>query len=246
MMMMNSSILITTALLCMISVLSILPGAKAFSSMVMSSSTSPTKNEKGVLGRKAFFQSVATASSTIVTASTLLTPVPPAYAMGGGGGSNLPQTGVEAPSFTLPTSRGGTKSLEDLTSTGKWTVLYFYPGAFTSGCTLEARGFQRDIAEYQSLGTQIVGVSVDAVEKNASFCSEEKLDFYMLTDDNGIVSKKYGSALKIPGFGTFSNRQTYIIDPKGDLRWVFTDVESHVSRHSAEVLDKLKDLKKSA
>lgn len=44
------------------------------------------------------------------------------------------------------------------------------------------------------------------------------------------------------GFGTFSNRQTYIIDPKGNLRWVFTDVESRIARHSQEVLDKLTEL----
>jgi peroxiredoxin Q/BCP len=64
----------------------------------------------------------------------------------------------------------------------------------------------------------------------------------MLSDRGGIVSKKYGSSLSIPGFGTFSNRQTYIIDPKGELKWIFTDVESRIARHSAEVLDKLKEL----
>lgn len=64
----------------------------------------------------------------------------------------------------------------------------------------------------------------------------------MLSDTGGTVSKQYGSALSIPGFGTFSNRQTYIIDPKGNLRWVFTDVESRIARHSAEVIDKLKEL----
>lgn len=44
------------------------------------------------------------------------------------------------------------------------------------------------------------------------------------------------------GFGTFSNRQTYIIDPEGNLRWVFTDVESRIARHSSEVLEKLHEL----
>jgi peroxiredoxin Q/BCP len=129
-----------------------------------------------------------------------------------------------------------------LTNSGKWTVLYFYPGAFTSGCTLEARGFQADFERYAKLNTQVVGVSVDSVEKIAQFCSAEKLDFYMLSDNGGKVSKDYGSALSIPGFGSFSNRQTYIIDPKGNLRWVFTDVESHIPRHSTEVLEKLSEL----
>ena len=125
-------------------------------------------------------------------------------------------------------------------------VMYFYPGAFTSGCTLEARGFQRDIDKYRNLNAQIVGVSVDAPEKNAQFCTAEGLDFYMLSDKNGHVSKEYGSAISVPGFGTFSNRQTYIIDPKGMLRWVFTDVESHIARHSSEVLEKLSELTATA
>jgi peroxiredoxin Q/BCP len=64
----------------------------------------------------------------------------------------------------------------------------------------------------------------------------------MLSDAGGKVSKLYGSALSLPGFGTFSNRQTYLIDPKGSLRWVFTDVESHVARHSTEVLAKIKEV----
>lgn len=158
--------------------------------------------------------------------------------------TTLPETGAKAPDFDLPNSRGeGSTSLKTLTHDGKWTVLYFYPGAFTSGCTLEARAFQADIAKYQKLNSQIVGVSVDPVEKNANFCSSEGLDFYMLSDQGGITSKAYGSAVSIPGFGTFSNRQTYIIDPKGSLRWVFTDVESHIPRHSQEVLEKLEELK---
>lgn len=125
-------------------------------------------------------------------------------------------------------------------------MLYFYPGAFTSGCTLEARGFQRDINLYRDLNTQVVGVSVDSVVKNAQFCNEEQLDFFMLSDVGGKVSKLYGSALSVPGFGTFSNRQTYLLDPKGNLTFVFTDVESHVPRHSAEVLGKIKQVQEEA
>jgi peroxiredoxin Q/BCP len=136
--------------------------------------------------------------------------------------------GIKAPDFDLPNSQGeGSTTLSSLAKDGKWTVLYFYPGAFTSGCTLEARGFQRDIEQYRAFNAQVVGVSVDPVEKNAQFCAVEKLDFFMLTDEKGDVSKLYGSALTVPGFGTFSNRQTYIIDPQGYLRWVFTDVERY-------------------
>lgn len=154
-----------------------------------------------------------------------------------------PEAGTKAPSFELPNSRGdGRVTLEKLTKNKKWTVLYFYPGAFSTGCTLEAKNFQRDIEKYRDLNAQIVGVSVDPPEKNASFCSTEGLDFYMLSDTGGKISRLYGSALSIPGFGTFSNRQTYVIDPDGNLRWIFTDVESRIPRHSTEVLEKLSEL----
>lgn len=88
--------------------------------------------------------------------------------------ANTPPTGSKAPDFELPNSRGeGTTSLQSLVKTGKWTVLYFYPGAFTTGCTLEARAFQRDIDQYRNYNAQIVGVSVDPPEKNSQFCSSE-------------------------------------------------------------------------
>ena len=71
-------------------------------------------------------------------ASTIATSALPAFA-------SVPETGAMAPDFDLPNSRGeGTTSLRSLIKAGKWTILYFYPGAFTSGCTLEARGFQAD------------------------------------------------------------------------------------------------------
>jgi thioredoxin-dependent peroxiredoxin len=197
--------------------------------------------------RRAFIQkaattTVGTVSAIAVTSSLSITK--PVYA-DGLPSSSIPQpvTGSKAPEFELKNSRGtGDTTLQSLIATGKWTVLYFYPGAFTKGCTLQARYFQRDIDNYRKLNAQIVGVSVDPPEKNDQFCTTEGLDFFMLSDTGGRVSKLYGSALSVPGFGTFSNRQTYIIDPKGNLRWVFLDVESRIPTHSSEVLEKLKEL----
>jgi len=197
----------------------------------------------GMVGTKRSF--LAKTAATVVVGSAA------SFCVLGGGkeamAATLPSTGTKAPMFELENSKGtGKTSLEGLVRSGKWTVLYFYPGAFTSGCTLEARGFQKDIEMYRKLNAQIVGVSVDPVEKNSQFCSAEGLDFYMLSDVGGQVSRLYGTALSIPGFGTFSNRQTYIIDPEGMLRHVFLDVESHVARHSSEVLEKLGELEQAA
>ena len=203
------------------------------------------ESKQRCMDRSSFLQhAFIKASSVSIVPSILLTTSSPQPASAAPHSKDVPQLGTKAPYFSLPSTldSGKETNLDQLSSSGKWTVLYFYPGAFTSGCTLEARGFQRDILEFKSLNTQIVGVSVDSIEKNAQFCTEEKLDFALLTDEGGTVSKAYGTALSIPGFGTFSNRQTYLIDPNGYVQFVFTDVESRVARHSSEVLDKLKEL----
>ncbi|PYL51792.1 MAG: peroxiredoxin, partial [Verrucomicrobia bacterium] len=69
-----------------------------------------------------------------------------------------PEPGKPAPDFSLATGDGSQVSLKDYR--GKWIVLYFYPKDFTSGCTMEARNFQRDLAKYEGVGAVILGVSV--------------------------------------------------------------------------------------
>jgi thioredoxin-dependent peroxiredoxin len=157
---------------------------------------------------------------------------PSALAMGG----KLPAINKPAPTFTLPTNTGAGKvSLADYT--GKWVVLYFYPKDFTSGCTLEARRFQQDIAQYQQRTTEIVGVSADTVDSHAKFCDSEGLKFPLLADTDGKISRIYGSWL-----GVFSMRHSFIIDPKGILRATFTSINP--SSHSKEVLTTLDKLQK--
>ncbi len=93
--------------------------------------------------------------------------------------------GRAAPDFALPNTRGEVVDLDSLTSNGTvWAILYFYPGAFTTGCTLEARKFQELEDEFRvGANARIAGISVDGVEKNAEFCLREKLNFYMMTDE---------------------------------------------------------------
>lgn len=160
----------------------------------------------------------------------LLLPMAPAWAMGG---QMLPLN-EPAPAFTLPTNDGkGQLSLESLR--GKWVVLYFYPKDFTPGCTLEAQRFQRDLAKYQAKNTQVVGVSADSVNTHAEFCSAEGLRFPLLADEDGSVSKAYGSWM-----GYLSMRHTFIIDPDGILRERLVKVSPAV--HSTEVLERLTEL----
>jgi thioredoxin-dependent peroxiredoxin len=114
-------------------------------------------------------------------------------------------------------------------------VAYFYPKDFTSGCTLEARRFQQDLPQYRAKNTQILGISVDSVDSHAEFCDSEGLKFPLLADTDGAVSKAYGSWL-----GAVALRHTYVIDPDGVLRAIFTGVNPAI--HSQEVLAKLEKL----
>src|SRR6266480_4011705 len=82
--------------------------------------------------------------------------------MGAAETQQQPEVGKPAPDFSLTTGDGSQISLKDYR--GKWVVLYFYPKDFTSGCTMEARNFQRDLTKYEDSGAVILGVSVDTAQ----------------------------------------------------------------------------------
>ena len=152
-----------------------------------------------------------------------------------------PAAGNPAPAFTLPNQEGAQVSLDQFK--GKWIVLYFYPKDFTSGCTVEAHNFQRDIDKYAQKNAVILGVSVDDVNSHKSFCSKEGLNFKLLADIEGKVSQEYGSTMDYNG-KTYSARNTFIIDPKGKIAKVFIKVSP--AGHSDEVLAALAELQKPA
>ena len=78
-----------------------------------------------------------------------------------------PAAGSPAPDFSLATGDGSQVSLKD--NRGKWVVLYFYPKDFTSGCTVEAKNFQRDLTKYQQADAVVLGVSVDTAQSHKDF-----------------------------------------------------------------------------
>jgi len=148
-----------------------------------------------------------------------------------------PQVGQMAPDFTLPSQDGSKVSLHDFR--GKWVVLYFYPKDGTSGCTLEAHNFQRDIAKYQQLNAEIVGVSVDTPDSHKDFCAKQGLHFKLLADTEKKVSADYDSLMMIIHY---SNRNTFLISPDGKIAKVWIGVSP--AKHSEEVLAALATLKK--
>ena len=150
-----------------------------------------------------------------------------------------PAVGTAAPEFTLTSNEGHPTSLKDFQ--GKWTVLYFYPKDFTSGCTMEAHNFQRDLAKYEQANAVIVGVSVDSADSHKSFCAKEGLSFKLLADPKAQVSTLYGSVLEHEG-AQYAARNTFIIDPQGKIAKSFIGVKP--AAHSEEVLAALAELQK--
>ena len=143
--------------------------------------------------------------------------------------TKAPEVGTAAPDFTLNSQEGKPVSLHDFK--GKWVVLYFYPKDFTSGCTVEAHNFQRDLAEYEKLNAVIVGVSAQDADSHQKFCTKEGLSFKLLADTEHKVSETYDSTMPVV---KLSSRHTFLIDPSGVVRKSYMDVKPDV--HSAEVL----------
>ena len=147
-----------------------------------------------------------------------------------------PEIGEKAPSFTL---KGINNSIRNKTEWDlkdfekKWLVLYFYPKDFTTGCTLEAKGFSTLKNDFKRLNAEIVGISADSEESHDSFCNEKSINYTLLSDTNGTISEKYGSWIP-----PYSDRNTFLISPEGKItyRWISVTPINHVK----EVLNILK------
>ena len=142
----------------------------------------------------------------------------------------VPQVGQTAPSFTLPSQEGTNVSLDQYR--GKWVVLYFYPKDMTSGCTIEAKNFQKDMGKFDAANAVVLGVSVDTVKSHQEFCTKDGLHFKLLADPDKKVIGEYGSVMtQNPNFAA---RNTFLIDPTGVIRKVYLAVNPN--EHSAAVL----------
>ena len=151
----------------------------------------------------------------------------------------MPVVGQVAPGFTLPSQDGSLISLDSFR--GKWVVLYFYPKDMTTGCTIEAHNFQRDLARFEAKNAVILGVSVDTPDSHKQFCIKEGLTFRLLADPEHKVVDNYGSLGSFMGF-KIANRNTFLIDPHGKIVKEWTKVDPSV--HSEEVLAAIAELKK--
>ena len=127
--------------------------------------------------------------------------------------------GDKAPAFKLINSEKQEVSLEDYK--GKNVVLLFFPLAFTSVCTAELCGVRDDIANYQNLNVQVLGISVDSPAVLAKFKAAENYNFPLLSDFNKEVSDSYGSLYEtfIGWMKGVSKRSAFVIDGEGTIQY---------------------------
>lgn len=149
--------------------------------------------------------------------------------------------GDKAPSFTLPDQNGDKVKLSDLK--GETVVLYFYPKANTSGCTVQACGVRDRKADYAAAGARVIGISPDEVKDVDKFAGKHDLDFTLLADADHAVAEKYGTWVEKSMYGNKYmgvQRATFIIDPKGKIARVFPKVQP--KKHDDLVLKALGEL----
>ncbi len=146
--------------------------------------------------------------------------------------------GDTAPDFTAQASLGGkefTFKLADALKKGP-VVVYFYPEAFTSGCTIEAHDFAEAMDKYTALGATVIGVSHDKIDKLDKFSvSECRNKFPVAADPDLKVINSYGAAL--PGHETYANRTSYVITPDGKVIYTYTAMspDQHVANTLAAI-----------
>ena len=137
--------------------------------------------------------------------------------------------GVEAPDFTLPSHTGESVRLSDFRKK-KWIVLYFYPKNNTRYCIVESSEFRDQSKTFADLNAVIIGVSSDSAQSHVQFAAQYQLPFQLLSDEKNDVRKLYG----VPAtFGIIPGRVTFVIDPMGIIRHVFTSQfspKSHVDQ----------------
>lgn len=139
-----------------------------------------------------------------------------------------------APEFEARDSDGHTHRLGDYR--GQWLVVFFYPKAFTPGCTKQTMCFRDRSAEVAAFGAKVLGVSRDDEAVQRSFGQKLGVGFPLIADHDGAVSRAFGVARRL---FSVAKRVTFVIDPQGRVAARFHH-ELQATRHVDDVLAFLK------
>ncbi len=138
--------------------------------------------------------------------------------------------GDQVPEFSLPDQDGKQRSISEFR--GKHVVLYFYPADHTPGCTAEACSFRDAYQDFQDLGAEVIGVSINGAKKHQSFIAKYDLPFILLTDKGGKVAKSMRVKKML---GLLLDRVTFVIGPDGTIIHRFQS-QVEATQHIPEAL----------
>ncbi len=139
----------------------------------------------------------------------------------------------------LPDFEGVLTSGEKLNSKnllGKWVVLFFFPKAFTPGCTNEVCSINNNIENLKKLGVEIFGISKDKLSTQRRFKEKYNLKYELIADESGDIIRSFGISKKTGS----AERKTFIINPDGKIAHIFEKVD--VKNHGKEIEDVLRSL----
>jgi peroxiredoxin Q/BCP len=146
-------------------------------------------------------------------------------------------TGDRAPDFTLPDQSGQPLALRDLLAKGP-VVVFFYPAAATAGCTVQACHFRDLAAEFEELGAQVVGISRDAVDKQAAWTQKRGFGYPLLSDTDRSVAEAFGVKGGMLGLSPVK-RSTFVIGEDGVILATYAS-ETNMNAHADRALDALR------
>jgi peroxiredoxin Q/BCP len=162
--------------------------------------------------------------------------------------------GEKASNFTALDQNGAKWSLKKHLSAADYMVIYFYPAAFTGGCTKQACSYRDQQAELAEVNASVVGVSGDKPETLGLFALEQNLNFTLLSDQSGEIATMFGvpvsegktRQIEVKGqtlemiTGATIQRWTFILDSKGTL--IYKDMEVNAEEDSGKVVEFLSSL----
>lgn len=151
--------------------------------------------------------------------------------------------GDRVDNFTLPDQNGTPRSLDSLLGEGP-LVLFFYPGAMTPGCTVEACHFRDLKSEFAEAGASRAGISTDTVAKQAEFADVKDFDYPLLSDENGAVATLFGVKRGLLGKLSPVKRATFVIDVDRTILEAFSS-EFRFEAHADHALEFLRSRSKA-
>ncbi len=150
------------------------------------------------------------------------------------------EPGMKAPAFSRANHEGA--DVTNDTYEGKGLVIYFYPKAFTPGCTSESCDFRDNHERFLAAGYEVVGVSPDPVDRLSDFREEYDLPFPLISDEDHSMAEAFGAWGIKKNYGKEYEgliRSTFVVDAEGTIEhaWYNVRAKAHVDRVGKSVLD---------